>query len=60
MPKRWKSKSKTSSDVKIPIGMFTEFNQIKFDIDEIGVINITVNKAADRTANGYLAIFITN
>ena len=30
----------------------------KFDIDEIGVINITVNKAADRTANGYLAILI--
>ena len=59
MPKRWKSNSKTSSDLNIPIGMFTEFNQIKFDMDEIGVINITVNKAADRTANGYLAIFIT-
>jgi hypothetical protein len=39
--------------------MFTEFNHIKLDMDEIGVINITVNKAADRTANGYLAIFIT-
>tara|TARA_X000000950_G_C13419143_1_gene459368 strand:- start:264 stop:392 length:129 start_codon:yes stop_codon:yes gene_type:complete len=39
--------------------MFSEFNQIKFDIDEIGVINITVNKDAERTANGYLAVFMT-
>ena len=38
--------------------MSTEANQINFDIDEIGVISITANKAAERTANGYFAILI--
>ena len=38
--------------------MSTEASQINFDIDEIGVINITANKAAEKIANGYFAIFI--
>jgi hypothetical protein len=29
-----------------------------FDIEDIGVTNNTVNKAADKTANGYFAILI--
>ena len=58
IPKRWKSKSKTSSDEMIPIGISTEFNQIKLEIEEIGVINKTVSRAAEKTANGYFAIFI--
>ena len=42
----------------IPTGISTEASQIKFESDEIGVINITVNKAAERTAKGYFAMFI--
>jgi hypothetical protein len=41
-----------------PTGISTEINQIKFEIEDIGVINITVNKAAEKTANGYFVIFI--
>ena len=41
-----------------PTGISADASQIKFDIDEIGVINITVNNAADKMAKGYFAIFI--
>jgi len=41
-----------------PTGISADASQIKFDIDEIGVINITVNNAADKTANGYFAMLI--
>jgi hypothetical protein len=39
-------------------GISTEDSQIRFDIEVIGVTNITVNNAADNTENGYLDIFI--
>ncbi|MDA8733393.1 hypothetical protein N9M76_02065 [Gammaproteobacteria bacterium] len=39
-------------------GISTEDNHMRLEIEEIGVINITVNRAADKTANGYLAMFI--
>ena len=58
IPNLWKSNKITSIDENNPTGISTEDNHIKFDIDEIGVINITVNRAAERTANGYFAIFI--
>ena len=48
----------TSIQVTNPTGISADASQIRFDIDEIGVINITVNNAADNTANGYFAMFI--
>ncbi len=48
----------TSIQVINPKGISTDASQIRFDIDVIGVINITVNNAADKMANGYFAIFI--
>jgi hypothetical protein len=39
-------------------GISTEANQIKFEIEVTGVISIIVNKAAEKTANGYFAILI--
>jgi len=33
-------------------------NHNRFAIEEIGVINITVKRAAEKTANGYFVIFI--
>ena len=39
-------------------GISTEDSHMRLETDEIGVINITVNRAADKTANGYLAMFI--
>jgi hypothetical protein len=38
--------------------MSTEDSHIRFDIEVIGVTSITVNNAVDKTANGYLDIFI--
>ena len=58
IPNLWKSNKLTSKDEINPTGISTEASQIKLDNDEIGVINITVNKAAERTANGYFAILI--
>ena len=48
----------TSKEDIIFTGISNEYNQIRFDIDEIGVTNITVNKAADKTAKGYFTIVI--
>ena len=45
----------TSNEEINPTGISTED---KFDNEPIGVINITVNNAAERIANGYFAIFI--
>tara|TARA_X000000950_G_C13739704_1_gene587969 strand:+ start:85 stop:243 length:159 start_codon:yes stop_codon:yes gene_type:complete len=45
-------------DVKKVTGIAIEESQIRFDIEVIGVTSITVNNAADNTANGYLDIFI--
>ena len=53
-----KQKSKTSRDDPKPTGISTEDSHNKFDIEEIGVINITVKRAAEKTANGYFVIFI--
>ena len=58
IPSLWKSNKITSNDENIVTGISTDANQIKFDIEETGVINITVNKAAEKTANGYFVIFI--
>ena len=54
----YKSKRITSKDVIKVTGISTEDSQIRFDIEVIGVTNITVNNAADNTENGYLDIFI--
>ena len=48
----------TSKEENNPTGISTEASHIKLDSDEIGVINMTVKRAADKTANGYFAIFI--
>ena len=58
IPSLWKSNRMTSIQVTNPTGISADANQIRFDIDEIGVINNTVNNAADNTANGYFAMFI--
>ena len=57
-PLIWKSKIITSMYVKKVTGIAIEEIQIRFDIEVICVTSITVNNAADNTANGYLDIFI--
>ena len=54
IPSLWKSNKITSKEENIVTGISTEDNQIRFEIDVIGVTSITVNSAADKTANGYL------
>ena len=58
IPSLWKSNKSTSNADNKDIGISTEDNQMIFDIEDIGVTNNTVNKAADKTANGYFAILI--
>ena len=48
----------TSIQVINLTGISVDVSQIRFDTDEIGVINITVNNAADKIANGYFTMFI--
>jgi hypothetical protein len=48
----------TSKEVIKVTGISTEDSHIRFDIEVIGVTSITVSNAADKTANGYLDIFI--
>jgi hypothetical protein len=49
-----KSESKTSKTIFIPMGMFMEFNQIRFEKEVIG----TISKVSINVANRYKEKFL--
>ena len=53
-PKLMKSESKTSKTIFVPMGIFTEFNQIRFEKEVIG----TMSKVSINVANRYKEKFL--